>query len=108
MDGRHAVSREEHLANARLLIRVTGLPVNGDLEDGFGPEPSDVEATVEAAIEAALRVGVGIEDTTANPDRPIHDFDERRAARVKAAGQSRQGSHPCSPLPDGQLYPGAA
>jgi 2-methylisocitrate lyase-like PEP mutase family enzyme len=89
MDGRHAVSRDEHLANARLLIRVTGLPVNGDLEDGFGPEPSDVEATVEAAIEAGL-AGVGIEDTTANPDRPIHDFD-KAVARVKAAAKVAKG-----------------
>ena len=46
LDGRHAVKRDEHLANARLLFRVTGLPVNGDLEDGFGPEPSDVAETV--------------------------------------------------------------
>jgi 2-methylisocitrate lyase-like PEP mutase family enzyme len=89
MDGRHAVSRDEHLANARLLIRVTGLPVNGDLEDGFGPEPGDVEETVEAAIAAGL-AGVGIEDTTANPERPIHDFD-KAVARVKAAAKVAKG-----------------
>lgn len=88
-DGRHAVSREEHLANARLLIRVTGLPVNGDLEDGFGPEPGDVAETVEAAIAAGL-AGVGIEDTTADPGRPIHDFDEA-VARVKAAAKVARG-----------------
>jgi 2-methylisocitrate lyase-like PEP mutase family enzyme len=40
LDGRHALSLKEHLANAKLLIRVTGLPVNGDLEDGLGPEPT--------------------------------------------------------------------
>ncbi len=73
----------------RLLIRVTGLPVNGDLEDGFGPEPSDVEATIEAAIKAGL-AGVGIEDTTANPDRPIHDFD-KAVARVQAAAKVAKG-----------------
>ena len=35
LDGRHAVSRDEHLANAVLLNAVSGLPVNGDFEDGF-------------------------------------------------------------------------
>jgi 2-methylisocitrate lyase-like PEP mutase family enzyme len=88
-DGRHAVSRDEHLANARLIIRVTGLPVNGDLEDGFGPEPGDVAETVEAAIAAGL-AGVGIEDTTADPERPIHDFD-KAVARVKAAAKVAKG-----------------
>jgi 2-methylisocitrate lyase-like PEP mutase family enzyme len=89
LDGRHAVSRDEHLANARLIIRVTGLPLNGDLEDGFGPEPSDVAETVEAAIAAGL-AGVGIEDTTADPERPIHDFD-KAVARVKAAARVARG-----------------
>ena len=42
MDGRHAVTREEHLNHARLLGQISGLPVNGDLEDGFGPAPSAV------------------------------------------------------------------
>jgi len=89
LDGRRAVSREEHLENARLLVRLTGLPVNGDLEDGFGPDPSDVEATVAAAIDAGL-AGVGIEDTTANPDKPIHDFD-KAVARIRAAVKVAKG-----------------
>lgn len=89
MDGHHAVTREQHLEHARLLGQISGLPVNGDLEDGFGPEPSDVEATVEAAIAAGL-AGVGIEDTTANPEKPIHDFDEA-VARVKAGARVARG-----------------
>jgi 2-methylisocitrate lyase-like PEP mutase family enzyme len=89
LDGRHAVSRDEHLAHARLLTALTGMPLNGDLEDGFGPSPRDVEATVEAAIAAGL-AGVGIEDTTANPAQPIHDFDTA-VARVKAAASVAKG-----------------
>ena len=88
-DGRHAVSLAHHLENAELIGRLTGLPVNGDLEDGFGPEPSDVAATVEAAIEAGL-AGVGIEDTTADPDMPIHDF-EQAVARVRAGAKVARG-----------------
>jgi 2-methylisocitrate lyase-like PEP mutase family enzyme len=45
-DGRHAVSVDEHLAHAKLLIEVGGLPVNGDFEDGYGTTPEDVTATV--------------------------------------------------------------
>lgn len=88
-DGAHAVSREEHLQNAVLLGKMTGLPVNGDMEDGFGPAPADAVATVEAAIAAGL-AGVGIEDTTANPDRPIHAFDHA-VERVRQAAKAAKG-----------------
>src|ERR1700728_2748497 len=57
-DGRHAVSVDEHLAHAKLLIEVAGLPVNGDFEDGYGSTPEDVAATINAAIEAGL-AGIG-------------------------------------------------
>lgn len=88
-DGRHAISRAEAIANGVLLGGISGLPVNGDLEDGFGPDPQDCVDTVEAAIAAGL-AGVGIEDTTADPTRPIHDFDAA-VARVRAAAQAARG-----------------
>src|ERR1700753_1170359 len=50
LDGRHAITRQEHLVNSRLLTRLSGLPINGDFEDGYGDMPKDVAATVEAAI----------------------------------------------------------
>ena len=86
LDGRHAVSREEHLANARLIGGLTELPVNGDFEDGYGKTPADVAATVEAAIAGGL-AGIGIEDTSGDPSNPIRDFDDavermRHAAKV--------------------------
>ena len=88
-DGRHAVSAAEHLAHAKLLIEVGGLPVNGDFEDGYGQTPGDVAATVQAAIEAGL-AGIGIEDTSADPANPIRDFDEA-VARVAAAAKVAKG-----------------
>src|ERR1700736_3669337 len=66
LDGRHGVTREEHLTNARLVGGLTGLPVNGDFEDGYGASPRDVAATVEVAIAAGL-AGIGIEDTSGDP-----------------------------------------
>ena len=82
-DGTHAVPRDQAVEHAALLQRISGLPVNGDLEDGFGAEPEDCAATVRAAIAAGL-AGLGIEDTTADAARPIHDFDAA-VARVRAA-----------------------
>jgi 2-methylisocitrate lyase-like PEP mutase family enzyme len=82
-DGRHAISRQEHIDHAALLARLTGLPVNGDFEDGYGRTPADVATTVEAAVAAGL-AGIGIEDTSARPEQPIRDFDDA-VARVRAA-----------------------
>jgi len=79
-DGRHAVSLAEAIANASLLADVSHLPVNGDLEDGFGPEPEDCARTVRAAIDGRL-AGLGIEDSTADPAQPLHSFDAAVAAR---------------------------
>lgn len=88
-DGFHAVSRQEAVENGALIGQVSGLPVNGDLEDGFGPSPEDCAATVEAAIAAGL-AGVGIEDTTADPANPIHGFDAA-VARMEAAARAAKG-----------------
>jgi 2-methylisocitrate lyase-like PEP mutase family enzyme len=88
-DGWHAVSLEDAVENAALLARLTGLPVNGDLEDGFGPAPENCVLTVEAAVAAGL-AGLAIEDTTADPAHPLHDFD-RAVERMRAAAQTAQG-----------------
>ncbi|MEI9986302.1 MAG: isocitrate lyase/phosphoenolpyruvate mutase family protein [Aliidongia sp.] len=89
LDGRHSVSREEHIANAQLLGGLTGLPVNGDFEDGYGATPNDVAATVEASIAAGL-AGLGIEDTSGDPANPIRPFDEA-VERVRAAAKVAKG-----------------
>jgi 2-methylisocitrate lyase-like PEP mutase family enzyme len=89
LDGDHSVSRDEAIDHAAFLSRISGLPVNGDLEDGFGAEPQDCVATVEAAIAAGL-AGLGIEDTTADASRPIHEFDAA-VARVRASAHAARG-----------------
>jgi 2-methylisocitrate lyase-like PEP mutase family enzyme len=68
---------------------VSGLPVNGDLEDGFGASPEDCVTTIEAAIAAGL-AGLGIEDTTADPAKPLHGFDAA-VNRIKAAAKAARG-----------------
>ena len=89
VDGIHAVSREAHLDHAALLASASGLPVNGDFEDGYGETPDDVRATVEAAIARGL-AGIGVEDTTGDPSHPIRDFDDA-VRRIEAAAAAARG-----------------
>lgn len=89
LDGEHAVSRDDALEAAAFLGRLTDLPINGDLEDGFGSSPEDCVATVMGAITAGL-AGVGIEDTTANDLAPIHDFDDA-VERMRQAARAAKG-----------------
>src|SRR6185437_8306516 len=89
LDGIRAVSRETHLDHAALLTSTSGLPINGDFEDGYGATPDDVAATVEAAIDRGL-AGIGIEDTSADPEHPIRDFDDA-VRRMQAAASVARG-----------------
>lgn len=88
-DGQHAVSRQEHIDNARLMGRLTDLPINGDFEDGYGRNAADVAATVEAAIAAGL-AGIGIEDTSGDSAKPIRNFDDA-VERVRQAAKAAKG-----------------
>jgi 2-methylisocitrate lyase-like PEP mutase family enzyme len=89
LDGRHAITREEHIANAELLAALTDLPINGDFEDGYGATSADVAATVEIAIAAGL-AGIGIEDTSGDPASPIRPFDDA-VERVRQAAKAARG-----------------
>jgi 2-methylisocitrate lyase-like PEP mutase family enzyme len=81
------VTRDEALAQARVICDTTDLPVSADLEKGFGDAPEIVAETVKLAAGAGL-VGCSIEDASGNPDAPIFELGyatERIAAAVAAA-----------------------
>ncbi|UYN97105.1 MAG: isocitrate lyase/phosphoenolpyruvate mutase family protein [Enhydrobacter sp.] len=80
------VSREEGIANARLIAGAVDIPVIGDLEKGYGDTPEDAAETIRQAAAAGL-VGGSIEDATGNPAAPLFDI-EAQVARVKAASQA--------------------
>lgn len=83
----HALTRDESLTHARLIVEATDLPVSADLGKGFGDAPAVVAETIGLAAQAGL-VGCTIEDATGNPDRPLYDFPlavERIAAAAEAA-----------------------
>ncbi len=82
-------SRDETVANARLVAGAVDLPVAGDLENGFGPSPEDAAETIRQAAEAGL-VGGSIEDATGDPAQPIYDF-ALSVERVQAAAEAARG-----------------
>ena len=84
-DGR--ITRDEALAQVRIIVAATDLPVSADLEKGFGDAPEVVAETVRLAAQAGL-VGCSIEDSTGRKEDPLYDFAvavRRVEAAVKAA-----------------------
>lgn len=81
------VTRDEALAQARIICDAVDLPVSADLEKGFGDAPEIVAETVRLAASVGL-VGCSIEDASGNPDAPIFELGhatERITAAVAAA-----------------------
>src|SRR5947209_4803076 len=85
-DGR--VTRDEALAQARVICEATDLPVSADLEKGFGDAPEIVAETIRLAAEAGL-VGCSIEDASGNPDAPIFELRQATERIAAAAGAAR-------------------
>ena len=81
------VTREEALANAKLIVEACDLPVSADLEKGFGDGPDAAAETIRQAAGVGL-VGGSIEDASGNREAPLYDVETataRVAAAVKAA-----------------------
>jgi 2-methylisocitrate lyase-like PEP mutase family enzyme len=77
------VGRERSVAHAAELAAAVVVPVNADLEDGFGRAAEDVVATIEAAAATGL-AGASIEDHDGVDGHAVYPFDEA-VARVEAA-----------------------
>ena len=78
-----AVGRDAMLEHVSAIANATGLPVNADLENGYGDDPATVAETIRLAASAGV-VGGSIEDATGRADHPIYDRDFA-VARVRAA-----------------------
>lgn len=60
-EGGSEVSRSVMFDRIREIAAAVDIPVNGDLEDGYGPSPESVAETIRLAIDAGL-AGGNIED----------------------------------------------
>jgi 2-methylisocitrate lyase-like PEP mutase family enzyme len=56
-----AVEREEAIEHAGVIAAATPLPVNADLENGFGDDPADIRETIQQALAVGI-AGCSIED----------------------------------------------
>lgn len=82
------VSRDEALAHAQDLVAATGLPVQGDFENGWGDDPDTCAQTVRLAGEAGL-AGICIEDIRLpTPDAYTRDFAIERIRAAAAAARA--------------------
>lgn len=81
-----SVGRPEALEYAAAIAATTELPVNGDLENGFGEKPEIAAETIQLAAAAGL-VGGSIEDASRDGDRSIYEIDHA-VERVRAAAEA--------------------
>ncbi|MFA3915800.1 isocitrate lyase/PEP mutase family protein [Ruegeria hyattellae] len=88
-DSTAGLSRQEILQNAAQIVAATGLPVSGDLEDGFGTAPEACAKTIAMASQIGL-VGGTIEDATGDPDAPIYEVSHA-VDRIQAAVEAARG-----------------
>ena len=81
-----AITRDESLALARVIVDATELPVSADLENGFGAAPEDAAETIRRAAAIGL-VGGSIEDASGDAERPLYDV-AHAAERIAAAAEA--------------------
>jgi len=89
MLGQTEVSRDETLENCRLICAATPLPVNADLENGFGHAPREAAETIRLAGATGI-AGGSIEDFSGDPNAPIYDFNHA-VERVEACVEAVRG-----------------
>lgn len=82
----YGIRREDMLSHVAALTAATGLPVSGDLENGFGDAPETAAETIRLAAAAGL-VGGSIEDATNRDDDPIYDM-AFATERIRAAAEA--------------------
>ena len=83
------LTRERVLGHARDIVEATSLPVSADLEKGFGDDPETVAETIRLAAKTGL-AGCSIEDATADPEKPVFDFNHA-VERIEAAVEAVRG-----------------
>jgi 2-methylisocitrate lyase-like PEP mutase family enzyme len=86
-EGATALSKEEMFARIRQITASVDVPVNGDLEDGYGDRPEEVAATIRLAVESGL-AGGNIEDYA---DGVLYD-EALAVERVAAAREAVDGT----------------
>ena len=82
----HHVSLIEALAHLEDIAQSVDVPVNADFEGGYAIAPDAVGVNVAAATRTGI-AGLSIEDSTADPSKPLFDF-ALAVERIRAARQA--------------------
>jgi 2-methylisocitrate lyase-like PEP mutase family enzyme len=82
----NTISRDEMIAHVASIATATNLPVNADLENGYGDSPKEAAETIRLAGEAGASGG-SIEDATGKADHPIYEL-AHAADRIRAAAET--------------------
>jgi 2-methylisocitrate lyase-like PEP mutase family enzyme len=80
------VTRDQMLKHLRVIANAVDVPVNADFEGGYAVEPEGVHANVRLAAATGI-AGMSIEDSTGDPEQPLHHLD-LAVERVRAARQA--------------------
>ncbi len=84
------VSRQAMLAEIQSVTQSVSVPVNADLEGGYGDSPEDVADCIKLAIEAGA-MGGNIEDYTGIEAAPLYDLS-LAVERIRAAREAIDAS----------------
>ena len=84
--GDNQLGLDESLEHLRAVAAAVHVPVNADFEGGFAADPDGVHANVAQAVTTGI-AGLSIEDSTGDPDSPLHDVD-LAVARIRAAREA--------------------
>ncbi len=84
------LSRSEMLDRVQQIAAAVDLPVNADLEAGYGISPPEVAETIRLSIQAGV-AGGNIEDYTGDTSAPLHALP-LAAERIRAARETADAS----------------
>lgn len=84
------LTRPEMCREVAGIVDVVGIPVNADIEAGYGDLPADVARSVTDFV-AAGAVGLNLEDATGRPEEPLYSVEDQQR-RLDAARKSADAS----------------
>jgi 2-methylisocitrate lyase-like PEP mutase family enzyme len=85
----YAVSRVMTIEHVSTIVAATDLPVNADLQNGYGDAPKAAAETILLAADVGA-AGGSIEDATGRTDDPIY-AKELATERIRASAEAAHG-----------------